>query len=242
MVISLLEKRVIIDIDTIQKNKRLHDFQIVIQQIGRDKDNCQGARAVIDGINNHLLFIAYRSSNISVFYLNTFQFIKHDTLPTDDWTFYHWQEIIKINEEKKKKRNYEMLLFCQKMGLSIEYGEDNNTFQFHQIPVCDNIAQSHSYAYVYVNDAILFFGGCNGSIICEIFSKSVHKYSIRENKWIIFQNTLPSPLCGCVAILSEDNTYVHIIGGWDWKIFLSTHMKTKVSEWLSEEEMTIQMQ
>ncbi|ETO00287.1 hypothetical protein RFI_37160 [Reticulomyxa filosa] len=46
-------------------------------------------------------------------------------------------------------------------------------------------------------------------------------------------NTLPSPLFDCVAILSEDNTYVHIIGGLNDKDErISTHMKTEVCGWL----------
>ncbi|ETO02403.1 hypothetical protein RFI_35033, partial [Reticulomyxa filosa] len=96
-----------------------------------------------------------------------------------------------------------------------------------------DIAPFNAYAYVCINDTILFFGGCGSGI-----SKLVHKYSIRENKWMTFQNTLPSPLYDCVAILSEDSTHVHIIGGKDdnYKL-LSTHLKIKVSEWLTEEEM-----
>ncbi|ETN98284.1 hypothetical protein RFI_39229, partial [Reticulomyxa filosa] len=47
--------------------------------IGRDNDNYSGVRAVIGGRNNNLLFITYSPKNISVFDLNTFQFIKHDT-------------------------------------------------------------------------------------------------------------------------------------------------------------------
>ncbi|ETO05270.1 hypothetical protein RFI_32126 [Reticulomyxa filosa] len=49
-------------------------------QIGKKKDNYKGARAVIGGSNNHLLFITYYPKNISVFDLNTFRFIKHDHL------------------------------------------------------------------------------------------------------------------------------------------------------------------
>ncbi|ETO31826.1 hypothetical protein RFI_05290 [Reticulomyxa filosa] len=169
-------------------------------QIGRDYDNYWGVRAVIGGSNNHLLFIAFKDNNISVFDLNTFQFIKHSNIPTDDLT-----------------------------GLSIEYDEDDNTFQFCNLPVCKSIAVFSHYAYVCINDVILFFGGSN----LDVVSKSVHKYSIRENKWMTFQNTLLSPLGDCVAILSEDNTYVHIIGE-------STHVKTQVSELLSEEEMKVE--
>ncbi|ETN98283.1 hypothetical protein RFI_39228 [Reticulomyxa filosa] len=57
--------------------------------IGRDGNNYLGVRAVIGGINNNLLFITYQLKNVSEFDLNTFQFIKHDTLPTSDCIDYH---------------------------------------------------------------------------------------------------------------------------------------------------------
>ncbi|ETO34647.1 hypothetical protein RFI_02443 [Reticulomyxa filosa] len=81
---------------------------------GRDYDHYEGVRAVIGRSNNHLLFITYYT--ISVFDLNTFQFIKHNTLPTNDSIFCHCfvsnskkgQEIMKIN-----KQNYQILLSCE---------------------------------------------------------------------------------------------------------------------------------
>ncbi|ETO02477.1 hypothetical protein RFI_34953 [Reticulomyxa filosa] len=127
-----------------------HNHPIII---GRDDDDYLGVRALIGGINNHLLFITYPGYNISVFDLNTFQFIKHDTLPTAKWIWYHCfvsksenrqeQEMMKTN-----KQNYQMLLFCFKTGLSIEYDEDNNNFQFHKLHVCDYITPFCAYAYV----------------------------------------------------------------------------------------------
>ncbi|ETO31966.1 hypothetical protein RFI_05151 [Reticulomyxa filosa] len=171
-----------------------------------------------------------------VFDLNTFQFIKHDTLPTNNIIFYHCFVSNSENGQgqqmmTKNKQNCQILLFCFKTGLSIEYDEDNNIFKFHQLQVCDDIAPLFRYAYVCINDAILFFGGCN-NIFDENFivSKAVYMYSIREYKWITFENTLPSSLTDFVAILSEDSTYVHIIGGHEKEI-LSIHMKTKVSGW-----------
>ncbi|ETO35156.1 hypothetical protein RFI_01920 [Reticulomyxa filosa] len=157
-----------------------HNHPIII---GRESDNHCGVRAVIGGSSNHLLFITYYRAKISLFDLNTFQFIKHDKLPTDNDIWYHCfvpklengqgQEMMKTN-----KQNNQMLLFCKHTGLSIEYDEDNNTFQFYQLPVCDDIAPFYAYAYVCINDIIIFFGG-NGWI-GSVFSKSVHKYSIRE--------------------------------------------------------------
>ncbi|ETO32131.1 hypothetical protein RFI_04984 [Reticulomyxa filosa] len=109
-----------------------HNHTVII---GKDDDSYEGARAVIGGNNNHLLFITY-SKYISVFDLNTFQFIKHGYLLTGNSILLHCfvanpkngqgQEIIKTDQQ-----NYQMLLFCEKTGLPIEYDEDNNTFQFH---------------------------------------------------------------------------------------------------------------
>ncbi|ETO01689.1 hypothetical protein RFI_35751, partial [Reticulomyxa filosa] len=146
------------------------------------------------------------------------------------------QEIMKTNEEKSKK-NYQMLLFCLNVGLSIEYDENNNTFQFNQLTVCDDIASLNSYSYVCINDIVLLFGGWNGKADNRnIVSKSVYKYSIRENKWTTFKNTLPSQLRDSIAILDEENNHIYIIGGSNKKgkvsnhvefKALSTHMKTK---------------
>ncbi|ETO10602.1 hypothetical protein RFI_26777 [Reticulomyxa filosa] len=73
-----------------------HNYPI---QIGRDEDKYEGVRAVIGGSDNHLLFITYYPKNISVFDLNTFQFIKHDTVPTYNPTWYH------CFRKKEKEKN-----------------------------------------------------------------------------------------------------------------------------------------
>ncbi|ETO35284.1 hypothetical protein RFI_01779 [Reticulomyxa filosa] len=146
------------------KAKDNHNNPIII---GRNDDDYHGVRAVIGGSNSHLLFITYSKNNISVFDFNIFQFIKDDTLPTNDIIRSHCfvsksengqeQEMMKINQDKIKQ-NCEMLLFKYNTGLSIDYDEDSNTFQFHQLPVCDDVAPFCRYAYVCVNDIILFFG------------------------------------------------------------------------------------
>ncbi|ETO04600.1 hypothetical protein RFI_32796, partial [Reticulomyxa filosa] len=221
-----------------------HNNPIMIEG---DDSYYTGVRAVVGGSNNHLLFITYLKNNISVFNLNTFEFIKHDTLPTDNSIFYHCfvskpengqvQEMVKTNQ--KNKQNCEMLLFCKKTGLSIEYDEDKNKFQFHKLLVSKDIELFFAYAYVCINDVILFFGGQNGKFgPNKMVSKSVHKYFIRENKWMMCESTLPSLLYSSVGILSEDNTYIHIVGGFNEHGFFSPrHIKTHLSEWLNEGEM-----
>ncbi|ETN97700.1 hypothetical protein RFI_39825 [Reticulomyxa filosa] len=216
--------------------------------IGKDENHdYEGVRAVIGGSNNHLLFITCWETNISVFDLNMFQFIKHDTLPIKYCIRYHCfisnsENVQGQGMMKTNKQHYQMLLFGFLAGLSIEYDEDNNSFEFHQLPLYDAISSFNCYAYICTNDIILFFGGLFSDIFDHIISESVHKYSIKENKWITFKNVLPIPSYYCVAILDEEDNDIHIIGGKDDSdTVVSTYMKTKMREWdpsqLSKNEM-----
>ncbi|ETO17188.1 hypothetical protein RFI_20144 [Reticulomyxa filosa] len=216
--------------------------------IGTDEDDYIGVRAVIGGSNNHLLFITYQLNNINVFDLNTFQFIKHDTLPISNYNpiWYHCfipnpkngqaQEMMKTN-----KQNYQMSLFCRNTGLSIEYDEDNNNFQFRKLLICDDIVPFNCYAYVCINNTILFFGGWNRRFDANtVISKSVHKYSIQENKWTTLQDTLSNPLRHCVAILNEEGNYIHIIGGEDNKMETSNkEIKFIIEYWIRASEIKL---
>ncbi|ETO17336.1 hypothetical protein RFI_19986 [Reticulomyxa filosa] len=208
-----------------------------IIHIGRDEDDYFRVRAVIGGSNNNLLFIAYYPKNISVFDLNTFKWIKHYTFQNN--TSCHCF-ISKLENRqiimKTNNKNYEMILFSDNIIFSIKYNEDNNNFQCEQIHDCNNIAKFKNCAYVRINDNILFFGGNDGYVI----SKSIYKYSIHENILTIFDLTLHIPLYNCFGILNEDNTYIHIIGGNNFKRDkISIHMKTKVSDWRNSSQLVI---
>ncbi|ETO20421.1 G-protein beta WD-40 repeats containing protein, partial [Reticulomyxa filosa] len=217
--------------------------------IGRKEDNYWGARSMIGGSNDHLLFIAYRPKYIDVFDLNTCKCIKRDTLPIRNETYYHCF-VPKIDNgfEKKKKNTkmYEMVLFCRNTGISIKYDEDRNEFQFDQLRVCFTMRPFYAYAYIYVDDFILFFGG--EDIASVRISKDIHKYSLIENKWKKLEQTLPIPLGDCVGALTEDNKYVHIFGEQgEGDNTSSVHMKIDMNillredteiekQWIMEEE------
>ncbi|ETO22686.1 hypothetical protein RFI_14507 [Reticulomyxa filosa] len=207
--------------------------------IGNDEDGYNGVRAIISGSDNNLLFITYFPNNISVFDLNTFQHIKCHTLPIDDSISSHCfvakkENDLSIAQTDENKKIHTMMLFYADTGLVIEYDENNNIFQFHNVRVCTSIRQISAYTYVVINDSILFFGG--EEYYHNIPSKNVYKYSMTENKWIKYKQTLPFMLSNCVAVLNGDNTYVHIIGRKDDS--KTIHLKTKVSEWMNDKEGT----
>ncbi|ETO35854.1 hypothetical protein RFI_01209, partial [Reticulomyxa filosa] len=191
------------------------------------------------GSNNHLLFITYSPKHIDVFDLNKFKFVAHSTLPTDNYIRYHCfiskagndlTTGTRINENKKKN---EMVLVCWKTGLTIEYYEDSNFFVISKLRVCSTIRLFYAYAHVCVNDVILFFGGFGGADVAVL--NAVHIYSMIEKQWIKFEYTLPTPLYGCVGLLSEDKKYFHILGGRsDENKVVSRHIKTKVDDWMQE--------
>ncbi|ETO10255.1 G-protein beta WD-40 repeats containing protein [Reticulomyxa filosa] len=200
--------------------------------IGRDEDNYEGARAIINGSNKHLLFITYPPKNISIFNLNTFKYIKHDILPIDNDNGIRYHCFITKTENELPLIN-EMILLRKNKGLLIKYEEDNNIFQFNIIDICTTIEKFFSYGYVCVNDFILFFGGCSNPIIG--ISKDIHKFSMKENKWLKIKQNLPISLSGSVIIFNKDNMYIHIIGGHNGKEPVSKHMRIKINQLIKEE-------
>ncbi|ETO05677.1 hypothetical protein RFI_31719, partial [Reticulomyxa filosa] len=183
--------------------------------IGRSEDDYLGVGAIIGGSENHLLFINYREKNIDVFNLKTLQYMNKVILPIGSVMKYHCfiaktEHDVTITDTNQ--RIWEMLLFSQNTGLSIEYDEDSNTFRFRNVRVCTSIKQCYSYGCVYVNHLLLFFGGegTNGKA-----SDRVYKYSFLDKQWMNFEQTLPISLNECTAILNEDHTFVHILGGYD---------------------------
>ncbi|ETO23797.1 hypothetical protein RFI_13377, partial [Reticulomyxa filosa] len=209
-----------------QNNKRLIS-------IGRYHDVYCGLRAIVGGNSNNLLFITYSPKNIDIFDLNTLQYINHSTLPIDNDIHYH---CFVLSKKEKNKDVNKMLLFFKNTGLSIIYNEKKNNFQFDNIRVCTTIKSFFSYGYVCINDVILFFGGDDDLESRAL--KDVYKYSIKQNKWMKFEQALPISLSGFVAILDKNNTYVHIIGGFDGKNVMATHMKVKMGQWMNEETET----
>jgi len=123
----------------------------------------------------------------------------------------------------------EMALFYDQSGLWIQYDENNNKLiSSKKLNVCDDIAQLIGYAYVCVNDIILFFGGLDIEDQC---SNLVYIYSMRDHSWTKC-NDLPSPLNSGVAILNGDQSYIHLIGGENGDKHLKTHLKTRVDKWI----------
>ncbi|ETO13179.1 hypothetical protein RFI_24196 [Reticulomyxa filosa] len=126
--------------------------------LGTMRSNYDGARAVIGGSKNHLLFITHKPNDIVVIDLNTFRLIQQSKLLLNESWLYHHCFVAKdgLSNKQINKKKFEMLLFCHKTGLSIEYDENNNTLQFLVLWVCTTIRPLKSYAYVAVDNIVFF--------------------------------------------------------------------------------------
>ncbi|ETO29049.1 hypothetical protein RFI_08076 [Reticulomyxa filosa] len=200
--------------------------------IGKKFDNYAGMRALIGGSNKNLLFITYPPKQIDVFDLNKVQYINESILAIGKNSIQYHCFVAKTEHgiPMMNKKN-EMILIGNEIGLSIEYDEDSNNFQFWELRVYITLRPFNSYACVCVNDSIYFFGGHTDYDGGTSISNAVYKYSIQENEWLKFEHTLPTPLFGCIAISSEDCTFVHILGGTDGMKGMATHMRTKLDMW-----------
>ncbi|ETO09892.1 G-protein beta WD-40 repeats containing protein [Reticulomyxa filosa] len=175
--------------------------------IGKEAVDYKEVRAVVGGSSNHLLFITYPPKNIDVFDLNNLQFQGRCILPTYTNIESHCL-VLKSNGNADKKKKSEMVLFCKDTGLSIEYNEEGKKFQFEKFRAYSKLRSCHHFAYVCINNEILFFGGYSGNV-----SNRVHKYSIHDDVWMTYEHTLPVALQGSAAVLNVDNTCIYLLGG-----------------------------
>ncbi|ETN99450.1 hypothetical protein RFI_38024, partial [Reticulomyxa filosa] len=167
------------------------------------------------GINNDLLFITYCPKNIEVIDLKTMKpltGIKNNIIPIEKHKFgidYHCFVPLTMNNEKLMNN---FILFCRNTGLLIKYDEQNKTFDYEKLPICPAFNDFTAYSFVYIYDFIFLFGGRNSKY--EI-TKNVYKYSMKEKTWNECKFALPMEISFSVAILSNDNPNVHVIGGWN---------------------------
>ncbi|ETO01197.1 hypothetical protein RFI_36243, partial [Reticulomyxa filosa] len=154
-----------------------------------------------------------------VFDLNIYH-LKDDNIPIKDNEIISDHCLIRISDK-------EMLFFYYKSCILIKYDEYNNKFYFNHIKISDQLSKSVNYCYVYVDDMILLFGGC---IDISIASAKIYKFVIINNEWVDIQNNLYIPLTYCVALFSEDDDHINIIGGLnDKNEEVSNHMKINLS-------------
>jgi len=173
-----------------------------------------GARALIGGSKQHLLFITYRPKNIDVIDLNSFEYLtdnlKNNILPVSNGNV-DFHCFVSLNLSKKKNGNglNEFLLMSKGETLIIRCDEISKEFSYQILPFFKNC---HSYAYACWNHKQIFiFGGyVNGNGMDGIWKLDIKK---KEKTWEKCDFKIPFAIQDSVAVVSESDSSIHVIGG-----------------------------
>ncbi|ETN98633.1 hypothetical protein RFI_38859, partial [Reticulomyxa filosa] len=162
--------------------------------------------------------------------------IKNDIMPTAGHKFgteHHCFVPLTMNNEKVINH---FILFCHNTGLLIKYDELNESFDYQKLPICPTLNDFIFYSFVYLYDFIFLFGGKNS--ITDERTKLVYKYSMKNKIWNQCKITLPMEISSSLAILGDDDTNVHVIGGFDAKYETQRmHVSVNVEELFEKLEL-----
>ncbi|ETO03220.1 hypothetical protein RFI_34190, partial [Reticulomyxa filosa] len=197
------------DISNVDSKEDNQEFNIWIKNdnnknIGKYKENLKGAKGLICGQNDDLLFITYYPKNIKIINLNDMSEIHQNKIEIscNNYNFgYHCFEKLEKNT---------FILFCNNAGMSIEYDEFKNKISYEE-RLCFRDLDISVSSFIYLYDYIFLFGGKDK--IDEKTVKSIYKYSISYRRWTKCDFTLPIELSSSFAIFSDHNAKVRIIGG-----------------------------
>ncbi|ETO03386.1 hypothetical protein RFI_34024, partial [Reticulomyxa filosa] len=149
--------------------------------------------------------------------------IKNDTMPAEEHEYgigYHCFVPLTMNNEKMINH---FILFCLNTGLLIKYDEQNKSFHYQKLPICPAFNNFTFYSFVYFYDFIFLFGGMN------------------NKTWNQCKITLPMKVNSSFAILSNDNTNIHVIGGFNAKGEIQKmHVSANIEE-LFEKSVLLKM-
>ncbi|ETO20931.1 hypothetical protein RFI_16272 [Reticulomyxa filosa] len=170
--------------------------------IGKPGDNMFDARGVIGGSKNHLLFVLHQPNQMVVFDLSdSVKYVTKGDLPTTS---------IMSGCCFVRTRPCEMALLSNTEVLLIKFDERTCSFQFDSCAMHPLVRYTFNYAYIYVKDLLVLFGGFD-----SFYLNKVRVYSLKKRACEELTFKLPTSLDSSFAIINDDNTCVHLIGGFN---------------------------
>ncbi|ETO07908.1 hypothetical protein RFI_29481 [Reticulomyxa filosa] len=203
--------------------------------IGSINDDFVGARALIGGANNNLLFITHSPGKIYVVDLNTMERyanITNATLPIEENMddFRHHCFVPWTAKDERVPNLF--IFFCGKTGLLIKFDEANKDFKYEALPTCLNLRDIVFDTYISDYDCIFFFARF----------KTVWKYSMQDRTWDKCNSTWSEMIKNPCAILSKNNARVHIFGEADEIETPRKHIEINMSQLFEKHELLRMLQ
>jgi len=172
------------------------------RQSANQKDDLQGARAIVGGTKNDLLFITHFPKNIDVFDLKSWTYVPDVNTnilpgPSDFELRYHFVSARSSNQ---------FILLSYQQGLLITYHQSKKEFVFQSFSF-EKICHSNPYAYFYHHISFYFENGAAKlSMIVPSFMMSRKELGPQQKK-------TPFPISHCTPVITSSSTSVHLVGG-----------------------------
>ncbi|ETO25786.1 hypothetical protein RFI_11349 [Reticulomyxa filosa] len=170
---------------------------------------------VIGGSKDGFLFLVHPPNVIQVLNLKSLELVAQNVLPIERATSF--TSFIKVSTG--------LILFHEDGALHITYTEQTRTFDYKLICICPNLVNVISFSCICIKDLVVVFGGFNEND--GRCSDQIQLYSTTTKKWKLCSHKLPKPMARAFAIVNKENTFVHIVGGWDEEHFTKNHIKIK---------------
>ncbi|ETO17957.1 hypothetical protein RFI_19348 [Reticulomyxa filosa] len=168
--------------------------------------NLRGARGVISGSANHLLFITRPPNKIDVFDLNTFTYmevVRNNTVRIDKQLQYHcFLLLTKTNS---------FVCICEDRTLLIEFHEANASFSYQQLPGCYSLRNWWNSGFIKYNHLIFLFGGQDYHR--STYQQSIFVYNVKTQTWSDCNLRMPVPIGDCFVIAVHPFSSLHVFGG-----------------------------
>ncbi|ETO25185.1 hypothetical protein RFI_11951 [Reticulomyxa filosa] len=186
------------------KSKKNHSWATAPQKIGDPTDDLRNVRALIGGTNDQFLFYIYAPKHIVALDSKSLKMVASDILPFDG-------KISGGNCFVKAKQNKMLLFGNTNHGLAITYNEQTKTFQYQKLALCFDLWHVWDYAYVYVGNFVILFGGYD--YVDGLSLNKVHIYNIKQNRWKQSSHKLSMAMKFSFAIFREHDVCIYIMGG-----------------------------
>jgi len=212
-----------------QKNRNVINRWIRIpnkQVIGhKEQWNMEGVRALVSGKNNDLLFMTF-SNSMNVINLRTFTYVANFALIRSMLAYHCFVPKTKKNKILVNK----FILIIEAEAILIEYDEEKNHISESILSYHVPLQRHYQHAYACWNDFVILMGGADYNSIKR--NNSVHIYGMEDNQWLNSQLILPFRIVASAAVLSQNDTCLHMIGGSDNFNAKNQHFVIKTKEFI----------
>ncbi|ETO25233.1 hypothetical protein RFI_11904 [Reticulomyxa filosa] len=199
------------------KSKKVENQWIALTiDIGIPEDDMQHVRASVDR-KRSLLFIVHPPNHMKVLSTNSLQLKAKTMLPIDN--IVGGSCFVSLSA-------HAMFFFNRNSGLRITYHQTHSSFEYKKLPICDDLHYALDYSFVFSKGYVVLFGGYRRG---DTYSNSIFLYSVHTNEWKRSPFILPTPVHNTFAIINDNKTHIHVMGGYDGTNFTEQHLRIDVA-------------